>query len=386
MHACKARSFQWNIGQTMNGRGVEAEEAATKGNMRVWVNGSEAPLPTRKLPLWSTAALPVDLSTQSTLLVTAFLRASAAGHSGSFATASNLLKHISLFVRRSPGLCNLSMVHVVHDQEKYRPNASYLGVNLHYFPNGGVMPPGDARWAMFASVLQGFDDDDNAWRCAWLVDMTDVDVLRLPPCSKQFYGHAGLAVGTDACALRPTWLRETAIRGNYSVSSPALQAFFHGQHAGRKQTLNCGLVGGLRDAILTAVEQMSRRLARHHLVVPPPPYVPMDMVVLNQLALELEAVNGPLVTGYPLGPVNLPMWGGLTDRTQFCARHTDPWGGSSTCEHECRLVWVNATVGHYMFGHKLKMWWTRFNAEELHRGGKRSSCPPIPSAGWRERM
>jgi len=322
--------------------------------------------------------MPLPSDGARTLVLTAFLRGSASGHDGgSFSTATNLLKHVSGLVRRSPGLCGEGTLHVVHDNERFRHNETYGIARLHYFAADPSMPPRDARWRMFAHVLRS--EAAGGWECAWATDMTDVDVLRLPPCSTSYYGEARLAVGTDACGLKPAWLRDVARRANYTLASSALRAFLnerdHQVHR-RRQTLNCGLVGGLRATILPLIDQMSDRMARHHGQVPPPPHIPMDMLFWNEVVLEMEAQRrAPIVSGYPLGPVNLPMWGGLSDQTAFCPRHADPWLGQRVvCSGQCKVAWVNATIGHYWFGHKLKSWWTRFNADELKRGGRRPSC------------
>ena len=71
------------------------------------------------------------------------------------------------------------------------------------------------------------------------------------------------------------------------------------------------------------------------------------------------------------------MWGGFTDQTLLCPRHIDPVvvGHRTHCKSSaCRLAWVNVTLGHYWFAHKMKAWWTRFNAEQLGVGRSHSSC------------
>ena len=324
-------------------------------------------------------------------MITAFLTGATAGHVGSFGTASNVLKHASSLLRRSPGLCNRHQLHVVHDSHRYRHNTSIAnGVHLHYFEPVASMPPGDARWRMFASVLNGAAVGD--WDCAWALDMTDVGVLRIPPCDIDHYGPAGLAIGSDACSNMKPWLRQVAERANWTSDDSAFRAHLRGesQHLHHShhphQIFNCGIIGGLRGAFLPAVERMAARMAARYSTHPPPPHVPMDMLFWNEEALRLSRERSqPLVSGYPHGPVNLPMWGGLSDATAACPRHVDPFvvgqlvGGSSvrpacTRSAACRMAWVNATLGHYWFGHKLQAWWWRYNAIHLGRGGWRNSC------------
>ena len=188
----------------------------------VWYNGSLRTLPAG-FPLWDEEVVPIPPSTASarTLLVTAFLTGSPSGHAGAFGSITNVLKHVGALLKRSPGLCSHANMHVVHDTYTLRYKTTYQGVNLHYFAPEPQMPPGDARWRMFAEVLRGLE-----WDCAWAVDLSDVDVLRLPPCSAKFYGESGLASGSDACAGKMKgWLRSVAERVNGTRFSEGLRTF-----------------------------------------------------------------------------------------------------------------------------------------------------------------
>ena len=59
------------------------------------------------------------------------------------------------------------------------------------------------------------------------------------------------------------------------------------------------------------------------------------------------------VTGYPVGPVNFPMWGGLCRMWQ---PHNTEHDGLP-CKQLCRHRWVNNTRGMYWFGHKIPYTW-----------------------------
>ena len=57
--------------------------------------------------------------------------------------------------------------------------------------------------------------------------------------------------------------------------------------------------------------------------------------------------RGHVVTGYPLGPVNWPMYGGFTYRhPKYCAG-------------PCRPAWFNQSKGSFWFGHKMPPHWMR---------------------------
>ena len=289
------------------------------GSPALWYNGSLRTLPT-DFPLWDAELVPTPPSSASarTLLVTAFLTGSPSGHAGAFGRITNVLKHVGALLRRSPGLCQRSNVHVIHDTFALRYNTTYQGVHLHYFEPELHMPPGDARWRMFAEVLRGLE-----WDCAWAVDMADVDVLRLPPCSAKYYGDVGLASGSDACAGKmKDWLRSVAERVEGSQRfSEGLRSFLgmppaastnvtrrsgRGVRSGagggvggrpqpkaprRRQALNCGIVGGQREVFWRAVERMSARMAAHYSTVPRPPHVPMDMLFWNEDYLDMPLAS-----------------------------------------------------------------------------------------------
>ena len=359
--------------------------------MSVWYNGTLTA--THKLPFWERELTPEPVTEGArTIVLTAFLRGSAAGHAGAFLTATNLRKHVDAFLKRSPGLCSADRLHIVHDDPAARALDRHNGAHLHYFSPVRSMPPGDARWGMIADVLS---NTTIAWDCAWAVDMTDVQVLRLPECSRSTYGDAGLAIGSDACGLKVAYLRAVASKTNVTVDSPPFREFLQLPVAGvrrpslasgapltnRRQTLNCGLVGGLRAVVLPFIARIAARVNEHHASVPKPPHLPMDMLFVNEAALELEAARGGrlVVSGYPAGPVNLPMWGGISEATSCCPQlHADPFewrrGRAVVCMSACKVAWANATMGHYWFGHKLQSWWLRFNAEGLKASGPRSSC------------
>ena len=177
----------------------------------------------------------------------------------------------------------------------------------------------------------------------------------------------------------------------------------------RRHPRNTGIVGGLREAFEPALRSAAARMSHHHARVPRPPPVSVDMLVWNELLLDAPLVTplapppsrvsghvlsgsaaagggGPsvgvatvpsaelrsaprLISGYPHGPVNLPMWGKFADRSSWCDSHLDPLQPTRKCgvEPACRLAWINMTLGHYWFAHKLQSWWTRYNAAALTR-------------------
>lgn len=108
---------------------------------------------------------------------------------------------------------------------------------------------------------------------------------------------------------------------------------------------NNGVVGGRRDVFASALAKVRSRI-EHNWAASAPFIGGGDMVVWNEVLRNESEV----VTGYPFGPVNLPMWGGLTQA------HTDPATGRF-CAGACRHRWLNATRGLFWFTHKTPPTW-----------------------------
>jgi len=87
---------------------------------------------------------------------------------------------------------------------------------------------------------------------------------------------------------------------------------------------------------------------------PPDFYWGEDMVAWNEVALSQRKLQ--VLSGYPTGPTNLPMYGGLApnhldDTEQNASRAR---GRRAPCAHSerCRHAWLRKTSSMYWFGHK----------------------------------
>lgn len=212
----------------------------------------------------------------------------------------------------------------------------WRGVIFHAFPPRPDRVPGDARYPLFAEVL----DRTESWECAFAIDLADVALLRLPPCSAL---PDRLVIATDGCSgFIKKWLLSRTARNrlNETVSS-AFRDF--SADTSRKLVLNSGVIGGRRAALLPALADVNARL-RSHWDRRPPFLAGTDMVLWNEAALTRH-----LVVGYPSGPVKLPMWGSFNGAAcpgmivDDCHRHD----------------WVDLSMrlGLHWFAHKMEFTW-----------------------------
>ena len=290
------------------------------------------------------ATAPSDSSL--TLIVATFLVGSRNTHmSGSFGkrqrSLESITKGVDDMVARSPGLCNPGVrLFVIHDVETNV--TSWRGATLVHFPPK-VSVPTDRRWALVLRMLT-----ERAWDCAFAVDLADVNVLRVPSCRAL---PPRLYIGSDGCSggIRK-WLRRKAIRTRLNSSHSARYLAFLGDP--QTTILNAGVVGGPRSAFEPALRALVGRFRRHWAV-----HTNLedggDMILWNEVGLESD-----VVTGYPLGPVNYPMYGMFCGMHHSCRNASRANGICSLAERKHRVhMWVNQTRGQYWFGHKMRKSW-----------------------------
>ena len=275
-------------------------------------------------------------------------------HGGSFNGRFSVERHIDSFLQYSSAArrhldCGGLRMTVVHDQAKTSaPNGTYRGVRLHRLQQPTKWAGNDMRWAGYAEVL-ALEPPRGADACTFAIDLGDVqptlDLREL--CA----AHPGaLFVGTDVCATKSVklWARGAVERSNFSASL-ALRDFL--SSADRRTLYNCGIVGGAGRLFDAFVAEMTHRVHAHYAELAArslPPRMVVDMLALNELALSLQRRGGSLVTGWPHGPVNLPMFGNMCYQNpcynRSFALHKAPLCG--------KLVLRDMTTTHY-FRHKL---------------------------------
>ena len=251
-------------------------------------------------------------------------------------------------VATSPTMCMPGVsVHVVHDLSNatiHRGEVTY-----HGFPPAPWRPPDAHRFVLYAELLRSIK-----WDCAFAIDMSDVAMLYLPPC------HAlpqRLVLGSDSDGKWfHHWLRKAArINGLLDSASTALKAFLNGSRNGRN--FNVGVVGGCRRTFLPLLAHVSLRFQKHWTAARPRPLsAASDMVLWNELALEQTDQRIPPLTGFPHGPVNMPMYGG-SEKGSCLARYFRNASGRQ--RNPCRIQWFGSSRGFYWFVHKpVQLWLT----------------------------
>ena len=88
--------------------------------------------------------------------------------------------------------------------------------------------------------------------------------------------------------------------------------------------------------------------------LPPPPHVQgEDMVAWNEVAMSRRKLQ--VLSGYPGGPTNLPMYGGLAPNHWDTEKNASGAGGRrALCawSERCRHTWLREASSMYWFGHK----------------------------------
>ena len=190
-------------------------------------------------------------------------------------------------------------LHIVHDLV-HLPLLVRRGnsIAFHRFHPNPARSAIDQRWVLYLSLLHG---RLRHWDCVFMVDLSDVIVVRLPACSAL---PRRLMLATDGSSPKVrsrllSWARSSklydtapeavqlALEGKKHISmaaasSPALEwpavaeeqdqasakAHVEGQRGdggstGSLPVFNCGVVGGRRGIVLAALARVVERLLAH---------------------------------------------------------------------------------------------------------------------------
>lgn len=242
----------------------------------------------------------------------------------------------------SPALCTPNTALLVAHDVAGIP-AVKDGVRYHHVDPDATSNSMNRRWEIYSRILREYTFD-----CVYAIDATDVAVLWMPSCLAL---PERLVIGSDGASMGvKQWLRKQArMSGLLNSTTAAFHALLH-DHTGRMAVRNAGIVGGRRAVFEGALSTVVNRMAGLTEIG--------DMVAWNEVALTQ---GDRLITGYPRGPTNLPMYGKLMPEHK--------------CPRLCRHKWLNETRGMYWFGHKLPGSW--FKYADYRHCGCRSRCGPL---------
>lgn len=260
------------------------------------------------------------------LFLSAFLVRSKNHHEGSFvARESSIATYLS-----SPGFCHNSKsseVHILHDVPLIRSYKRFAFAHFFLVQSNGNISSIEFRFVLFRNHL---NQKAYSHSHIYLTDLSDVTVLMRPPAHKE-----ELVVASDAQGAR-RWLWSKGKLIGYQNGDAYMQSL----HNGTVFLYNCGIIGGVSAVLRSFLEALVNQLISFWSDRPVQnTYYGADMFLVNKLLYG--ATHTPL-TGYPNGPVNLPMWAVVP--------------GCRT--HVCRHKFLNQTMGTYWFGHKIPPTWT----------------------------
>ena len=314
---------------------------------------ADFPITTEMRALKAAAAQPRSGPPLRTIIMTAFLRFSGNPHRrGSFVSQgrkdpSSLLGSMHMLadqlVASSPTMCSPGVsIHIVHDLTNHTHHR--LNVTYHGSARAPWRPPDAQRFVLYAELLRRI-----TWDCAFAVDISDVVMLRVPPC------HAlpkRLIIGSDSDAgWFRGWLRKAArLNGLLGNLSESFAAFLNGSKTRDLPGLNVGVLGGCRATLQPLLQRVVRKFEMHWPATGQRALsAASDMVLWNQLGDLLHDASTPPLTGFPTGPVNMPMYGGVTPG-KCLARYVR--NGTQRIPNPCRQRWLQSTRGMYWFAHK----------------------------------
>lgn len=385
------------------------------------------------------AAVSTNDSTHTIVLAAYLTPLNGAGSqqiAGSFSqqgsSTRNLFVQVSAFVDRSAAAFASGSVtlHVVHDRPAFES-----GIPCVHFHRFGDLDDEleaqirfrsaatDRRWPLYTNVLRKLDKQQSRWDCMWAVDLTDVVMLRLPPCSA--LPEDRIVMGRDGLEwmAQRRWFGWLGREGRVQDIWPGFGRWLATSKA---PVLNNGILGGRRPAIVPVLNFTAHQVAAMWLRPGITSNWSIDMLVSNQavydpavrrqvqpesptmaLASWRDHLAGsgqrqpsqesdqdqessglsPLVPigGYPEGPLSLPMWGELERHARLEAGEEgggDRHGNASSNAHNNQRnghSYVNAN-GH---GHGSVHSAVAFSNDHHSGGGRTDTTTDSFESPWR---
>lgn len=278
-------------------------------------------------------------------------------HKGNFkqtrAAHQTLHRHIDAFIRESSANLDGVRLAIVHDIKALGNWSTYRNADLLLVPSV-AMPPQQARWRAYVQAFRGaaaIPPD----RCVFAIDLDDVRMINDAAALCRRHADA-LLVGSDYCGLKDTrkFARDRVKAAAFNATG-AYAEWLYGSSKdwkGAWQTKNAGIIGGVQRRLWPFVEAKAAAIDLHVDALSRRPDVgeargwSIDMPVTNALLLNR---NEKLVSGWPYGPVSMPLFG------QLCSKYR--CATSSPTYHSCLRSHLQALAMTHVFTHKLS--WNR---------------------------
>ena len=192
------------------------------------------------------------------------------------------------------------------------------------------LPPIDSRYQLYLHLLQRLKPSLSD--CIFAVDLADVQMLASPSKLCLTYPTT-LMVESGNCNGKVTgeWQKRIIKLTNWSAS-PRYKTFLDDPTAVR---LSAGIHGGTWSIYKTFLLEMIARVDYHWLTIGGKygyagKQNSVDMMVINEILLETQQ---PVLTGYPFGPLNMPLVGhacntpcvGKRDHSDRCQKFERAW-------------------------------------------------------------
>ena len=331
-----------------------------------------------------------------TQLLAAHLTRSGNLHGGNFRYNTSLLSRAVTWEHtlraRRPRIGAVRLT-IVHDEESLESSHG-AAVDMHRLDPASLaapssVAPNDLRWLAYERLLDAPDEQNGIGPedCLVAIDVGDVGIIGNATALCANYPRA-LFAASDACGVGgargvKAWLRGQALKANFSLTSAPLLHTFLSMRTLVPIVFNCGVTGGSRSVFVPFVRAMASAIRAHHAQHPVAGQL-IDMLVFNELVLRRLAADstetllrGPrdalgwnrsVVTGWPLGTLNLPMFGFFCgqDPCTISSRNATPRRHCSVCGH-CLSRHVLSIAPAYQFAHKVPY---------LHH-----PCP-LPQCAW----
>ena len=214
-------------------------------------------------------------------------------------------------------------LHIIHDNPTFVHATVHGGARFHRLNGSYQLPPIDARYSAYWELLQQLDPP--AETCVFIIDLADVELLRDPwslcrrepealfiesgQCDGSKAAGSRLPNASAAVSFRGTagYLRSVQQRNNYT-GTPRLAAYLAEGLDGHMFMYNAGIQGGTWRVFESYLSEMIARVSVHWLRQSSREHDQnfIDMLVVNEVTSERLRKRQQVVTGYPVGPLNMP--------------------------------------------------------------------------------